>query len=471
MAKTKKLASTGKASSKVKQPPETPPLPAERAWSDKRFSGQRIFIGGRFEKLRKDEVVEVLTAEGATIDATLTGATTLVVLGTKSTSHEAKAKKLGAVTASEDELRKDYIRPTAEQAAGMLSTPAGRKRLADLLALNRRQYSWSTDEYSSVVVGGSFENASFAKAALCGVQFRDANLAGANLDDVVRLSNAKNTSFRDATGAKAELFELDGCDLTSAKLPGATLSEAKKCNLTSASLEKASLREELVDCDFTGAKLDESNWHIVKVKRCNFTGSSLRGASLDDCEIKACNFTRADFRDAVVMATSFDFEFEDCDLREADFRNAELVRCVFKNCKLDRARFDGARVVDPAFPGSNPEAALNLVWAAPAAGPQLAALDKASTSFARIVISTQLKTSSKAIACEIHSLERGTWIQVHADKDFKLTSISEAMKLLAQLHPEARVDEAKLTIEAGRGSLKPDELRAAVLAAWQEAFA
>jgi hypothetical protein len=110
------------------------------------------------------------------------------------------------------------------------------------------------------------------------------------------------------------------------------------------------------------------------------------------------------------------------------------------------------------------------VWAAPAEGPQLAALDKASSSFASIVISTQLKTSSKSIACEIHSLERGKWIQVHADKDFQLKSISEALKLLARLHPSARIDEANLTITAGKGALKPEELRATMLAAWQEAL-
>ena len=54
--------------------------PWERTGSEPRFKGHRVAFGGKLASLRKDEVVKVLEAEGATVANKLGPDTTVFVL-------------------------------------------------------------------------------------------------------------------------------------------------------------------------------------------------------------------------------------------------------------------------------------------------------------------------------------------------------------------------------------------------------
>src|SRR5688572_11370794 len=116
--------------------------PWDRPASEKRFEGHRVAIGGKLAKLRKDEVVKVLKAEGATVVDKLGKDTTLFVFAAAgSTDHKRAEKMAGEGTlqvVGEDEFRRRYLLPTADQAYAMLADgKTGRARLANLLELNR----------------------------------------------------------------------------------------------------------------------------------------------------------------------------------------------------------------------------------------------------------------------------------------------------------------------------------------------
>ena len=444
-----------------------------------RFDGQRIVFGGKLAALRKDEVVEVLKAEGAVVADKLGKDTTLFVSATPgSANHQRASKQAGVTVVGEDEFRRRYLLPTAEQALEMLAHGNGRTRLANLLQLNRKPYMRSTDAYSTIrLEGRSLRRAKLSNVSLCGLVFVDCDLGEADLTKAGWLSEAERTSFRGAQAKECELVEVTGCDFREADLSRASMREMKDCRFDAATLAKTTVSGDLTNCRFDGAKLDGFSVAHARLRGCSFARTSLQKASIEDSTIEDSSFAGADLRGVTLRGDSDALVFENCDFRDADLRGAVVSHVRLVKCNLAGARFDGAKVVGLELVETDASTASGLAAGAPAGG-AANALEAATPTFKNITVTVKLKIDKKKLECILYQFDhsassscRQAWL---GGKDVGALTIADAITTIAKLQPGAKLDEASLVVKATKGkkapSLKPKELERAVLAAWQEAL-
>ncbi len=443
-----------------------------------RFKGERIALSGKFAKLRKDEVVEVLEAEGATVADKLGKDTSLFVYAVAGSTDHKKAEKMrdgGAklVVVSEDEFRRRRLLPTADEAIEMLSEKSGRTRLANLLELNRARYMRTTDEYSTVrLEKRDLRKAKLSNVSLCGLHFIECDLREADLTKAKWLAQAKKSDFRKASAKGVELVEAKDCDFRDADLVAASLRDMQRCNFDGADLTKGHALGDLSECRFEGAMLDGFHAAHGKLRKCSFANASLKNAKLEEVEIADSSFAGASFHGATLKGDSDPLVFEDCDFRKADFREASLSHVQFKGCDVTGARFDGAKLTSVEGLGatSGPKE--------PAKGPAHEALVAAAPTFKNVTVNVMLKVGKKKVECVLYQFDhsantscRQAWLD--GDNVGALT-LAEAITTIAKLNPGAQIDDLTLKVKATKGkkapSLMPKEFERAILAAWQEAL-
>jgi uncharacterized protein YjbI with pentapeptide repeats len=451
-----------------------------------RFEGQRIAFGGKLAKLRKNEVVEVLEAEGASVADKLDKETTLFVYAVEGSSDHRKAEKQrdrGAAldVIGEDEFRRRLL-PSADDAFSMLiGNVKGRTRLANLLELNRPPYMRSTDEYSTVTfTQRSFAGAKLSSVSLCGLHFIECDLQGADLTSAKWLAGARTSDFRKVKGKECELVDAEACDFRDAQLPQASMRDMRDCRFEGANLAKANGAGELTRCAFDGATLDGFSASYAELRGCSFANASLQNAKLEQCELEACNFAGADLRGATLEGDSDPLVFTRCDLRGADLRGAILSHVRFDSCDLTGARFDDAKLAGLELVNTDGAKAEGLAQTAPPAkGAAIEALEAAAPTFKNITVTVQLVIKAKQVECVLYQFDhsantscRQAWL---AGENVGALTIADAISTIAKLKPGAKVDATSLVVKSSKGktppSLKPKELERAVLAAWQEALA
>jgi uncharacterized protein YjbI with pentapeptide repeats len=467
-------------------PPETTATktvapPWERPGNAKRFEGHRVVLAGKLVALRKKEVVEVLKEEGASVAEKLDKDTTVFVAAAAGTADFKKAATMGVAAVDENEFRRRYLLPTADQAFAMLTdNKDGRARLAKLLELNRKPYMRSTDEYSTIALERrSFHNAKLGGVSLCGLHFIECDLREANLAKAEWLAEAVKSDFRKASAKELELVEPRECDFREANLEGASLREVASCRFEGANLTKASGSDAIAESRFDGANLEGFTCSHLTITNCSFEKASLKDAELSHSKLRGCNFTGADLRGATFKGDSRRFVIENCNLRGADLRAASLSHVRFENCDLTDAQFAGATIAELEFVDTDASKAKGLDQGPPAAhGPAFLALQAAARTFKNITITVTLKVGGKKVECTLYQFDhsantscRQAWL---AGDNVGALAIPEAIATIAKLRPGAKLDDATLVVKSSKGkqppSLPPKGLEKAVLAAWQEAL-
>lgn len=461
-----------------------PQPPWELSGTAPRFAGHRVVFSGKFEVIRKKKVVELLEEEGATIDAKLGGATSLLVCAQEGSANHKRAQALQAkgmpiLLATENEFRQRYLVPSADQVVEMLAKPKDRKRLSRLLELAREEYSRGTDEHCSVQVSKrELKGADLGKAELHGVHFVECNLQGAKLDGT-KLSEAERTDFRKATGKKCDLVELRECDLREVELDESELGELEDCRLEGASLPGLWLQGDISGCRFEGATLDGVRMAYLDVRSCSFAKASLSGAALESADFEDCSFAGADLSKATLKGGSSSLTMVGCDLSGADLRGAKLTQVRFVRCKLDGAKFEGAKTSGLELVDTDASKASGLDVTPPKVGPACKALAEVAPTFKKIHVSVKLRLGKKKVECELYMFDHGEFtagLQAWLDGDnVGALQIHEAITTIARLHPNAELLEDTLVVKSSKGNkppaLKPKQLSQAVLDAWNEALA
>jgi uncharacterized protein YjbI with pentapeptide repeats len=449
-----------------------------------RFEGQRVTFGGKLAKLRKNEVIEVLKAEGASVADKLDQETTLFVYAVEGSTDHRKAEKLrdrGAAidVIGEDEFRRRLL-PSADEAFSMLiGNVTGRTRLANLLELNRPPYMRSTDEYSTITfTKRSFAGAKLSGVSLCGLHFVECDLQGADLTNAKWLAGANKSDFRKAKAKQCELVEAEACDFRDAQLPQASMRDMRDCRFEGANLAKANGAGDLTRCAFDGATLDGFDASHAALRGCSFAKASLKKVELDQCELEDCNFAGADLRGATFKGDSDPLVFKRCDFTGADLRDAVLSHVRFDTCNLTGARFDDAKLAGFELVDTDGSKATGLAETSPAKGAAIAALEAAAPTFKNITVTVQLLIKAKQVECILYQFDhsantscRQAWL---AGENVGALTIADAISTIAKLEPGAKLDPTSLVVKSSKGktppSLKPKELERAVLAAWQEAL-
>ncbi|CAM3696800.1 DUF2169 domain-containing protein [Bordetella tumulicola] len=166
---------------------------------------------------------------------------------------------------------------------------------------------------------------------------------------------------RHAVGQSCAWALLQDLDLTGVSLRGVDLSRAlmQRCILRNADLENANFQEtELQQCDFVGARLDQSRFSRAQLTECMMDGASASGADFTQARLKAVSLanaglTKTQWRHAQVEQCGFDHAFmqgaqaeratfKACRLSGVNAARAQLQWVIFNQCELTNAVFDEA---------------------------------------------------------------------------------------------------------------------------------
>lgn len=468
--------------------PNAPIAPLHVAGDGLRFAGHRIVLSGKFVELRKKDAIPVLEAEGATVSDKLAKDTTVFVYAIAGSGDHTRAQKMVAGGASifivsEDEFREHWLLPSPDQAFTMLKAGnTGASRLANLLELNRKQYSRGTDRYSTVpLTGRSLAGAELRDVSLCGLHLVDCDLQGANLTQAKYLTQAIRSDFRKVSGMGCELIEASSCDFREADLPKAQLGEMSDCRFQGANLTNARSTQAMTGCTFDGATLDGFGGWNLKLRGCSFDNVSLKEGDFQEGFIEDCSFAGADLRETRFNGSKA-LVFKNCRFENADFRGATLSHVRFEHCDLTGARFEDAKLSEVHLVDTDACKAKGFdapgLAKANDKGAAYRALDAAAPTFKNVTIKVTLAIGETNAECILYqfnhsanSVDRQAWLD---GEDVGRLPLADAIATIARQNPKAKLDEKTLVVKATKGnvtpSLKPKAFEAAVLAAWREAF-
>ena len=147
-----------------------------------------------------------------------------------------------------------------------------------------------------------------------------ANLSGANLGELITITNNKDHFHAEMVGVNLYRANLAGAKLTGANLCGA--------NLILANLARANL----VRADLTGAKLG----------RANLKRASLREANLNRVNLIEANMTKARLRNAKLV----DANLNGVNLTESNLTETNLRGANLREANLEFAMFEYAFLLD-----------------------------------------------------------------------------------------------------------------------------
>lgn len=152
----------------------------------------------------------------------------------------------------------------------------------------------------------------------------------------------------DWTGCSKERLILDGSDMTAGVFENAFLSGTgfKEALMAGANLQRSELvRSSFVGADLTGANLEKS-----LASRSNFSGANLRGARLVKAEFLRVSFAGADLTDADLSSGDFyRNDFTDAQLTGANLHDAIMPRTVFAGATMTGANLTGAFLLRTRF--------------------------------------------------------------------------------------------------------------------------
>ncbi|MCC9600280.1 pentapeptide repeat-containing protein [Stieleria sp. JC731] len=336
---------------------------ASKAWFKPRFTGQRLCFTGKpggygdsradFESWARDEGAEIEKTINDKVDQ-------LVVLekgATAGTVKKAAAlnnKGAAIVTISESDFREAFVPDEDEIVALVAAGDLGRQRLQELFQRSHSYYygkGESIDLTSTNLRGADLVDLNLRPVKLDGADLRESHLKTLETGILrsVRMDKAHGEHFRPSG--------MTNCSCKAANLPHMFVGYQTYGN-----------KQDLSDCDFTGANLDDSYFGYVKVIRTTFKRAILTEADFPSASLTEVDFTSADLSQSeLTNVTIKDSAFTRAKLcqvklshstltnvncRNADFTGASLNGTVFKDVDLTGAKFGDTLLFGTKFEGT-----------------------------------------------------------------------------------------------------------------------
>ncbi|WGJ14131.1 pentapeptide repeat-containing protein [Methylocapsa sp. D3K7] len=235
-------------------------------------------------------------------------------------------------------------------------------KLSDIIKKNEGSAGAQRWVAALFVAGRDLTGANLREADVRHVDFSDAILNRANLNDVwaeqTRLDRAQ---LRDASLRKAQL---EGASLHEVQLQGTSLKEAQ---LQGAQLNGAHLRGalNLPEANLRGASLDGAELQGASLEKAQLQGASLReaqlqGASLKDAELQGASLDHArlegtSLENAQLQGASLNGAYlrDALDLPKAQLQGASLKKAQLQGASLDKAHLQGATLDEAELRGAS----------------------------------------------------------------------------------------------------------------------
>ena len=188
----------------------------------------------------------------------------------------------------------------------------------------------------------NFKGANLANSDFYGADFTGANLKGVDLShtrldrSVLMRADLSGANLTGATILRPTIYaDLSNNTLDAPRFAGANLTDVH-------------VQAELSGSDFRGADLSRANFFPLEgrpgegtlatayrniLKYCDFSGARLRNTNMERAVLWFAKFTGADLKGA---------NFKDADLSRADFAGADISGADFTHADLDGANFVGA---------------------------------------------------------------------------------------------------------------------------------
>jgi uncharacterized protein YjbI with pentapeptide repeats len=244
--------------------------------------------------------------------------------------------------------------------------------------------------------------------------FQGVNMTYANLVQAV----LPRIDFR-AAGHGKYPTQLQGVDLSYAKMPGALLDQAnlRGVNLRGAWLPRAELQKArlqgaiLEDATLQNALLQDASLEKDESQNTNLQKANLQGANLSDAHLQGANLSETNLQGAILRWA----DLRDTDLTKANLQGADLTGAKLEKAKLDQAKLEGT-ILSETDIDSN----------------QLGQAEPVSADYKKDRIAYLM-----TLACTNNYIAEGLVNQViQSDRDHDRASLAEEMKKVASVPQE-----------------------------------
>jgi uncharacterized protein YjbI with pentapeptide repeats len=448
---------------------------------------------GELRRWQPDQAVERIEAEGGRTVDRVTESLDYLILGElnprKSTDPHDQAKDFNA--------RGAKIAMLDEAQFSELFSPSKEEMLAVLLSRpERERWEWLRGGYNRIIpmpdcAGLQLQNADLggAPGAHSGLDLQCINLTGADLSG----ANLRGAGF----------------DLRNGKLDGACLVDSSPRIVTNSSLKRVDLRganlntANLDGCDITEARLSEirSPWwsavraifHAADLSKCWFEqcsfqgadfsaamlqGADLSGSDLTGCNLTGANLTSADLTGAKLTGANLSKAIlHDANLACVDLTDAMIKDADFTNANLSGASLDGVDVPQAmSFPVDQKTAGV--------VGPNLRKLAEVTSQTKDLQILTQSTWKEGVLQIQLHAGAFGangyqgiSGVSGRADNNAsypfprKCDTVEKVLTYLAHKWHGAQLNPASIKVKIKKCPLNAKELKTLAIAAYREVFA
>jgi len=447
-------------------------------WKTSRFQGKSFLITGKPEPLILDKATEIIQQERAHLVSEVTEGLDFLVVTRGGTAQADKKKALKFNANGSGSIRIlleldffDLFAPDRDLAIALLKGGADGLARWQLL----RSAGGVLDLGGADLRGASMPGAFLNNVILDGADLREADLGNTRLERLidVRLDGARlvsallpslvSCSLRGADLSQVFLYypgTIERCDFTGAKL---VKMSARDAITSSVVFHQADLRQSL----WSGAKLQDADFHAADLGEARLDKSDLTGARLNGVKLEKADLTKA------ILARA--------DLTGADLRGATLLDADLSHAVIDGANFEGANLMGVKLIGVDPGKAKGLDLS-PTAGvgssnPNLRELDKVARAAQRLHTTAQLALpDGSSVTLRVQTMCSGQW--VHADGfssslavNYRpsLMTLEAAMLDLHRRWPEGTLQPDTVLVGAISSPVTGKALKALALAAWCEA--
>jgi uncharacterized protein YjbI with pentapeptide repeats len=181
--------------------------------------------------------------------------------------------------------------------------------------------------------------------------------SGADLDSVTfeRVGMAE----ADLTNVRLEHATLKSVDLTRAMFEGSLLHRVKAydntqvrgADLRGVEIRRCDLGPNLwmESCNFTGAKIQATNFSAVDLQRAVFKNAVLLRCNFHDYVNSVASLNKVSFVEAVLI----EVDLKEVSMQNADLSRALLIRCDLRGANLTGAVMTGTRLIDCRTDGAD----------------------------------------------------------------------------------------------------------------------
>lgn len=312
------------------------------------LAGKTVVIAGNFPYPGQLAYKRFVIEQGGKVEASVTEATNLVLLGEGGKTIRNKLAKLHDSGFDIDVLDEpiELLQLSQEQLATAITDSASLKAMLAWPDWIWRELCFANLDYSQQQLGipkdesshwsveeETFRKNNFDRAQFCNLSLKGRSLATCSFEkaklDNVYLYDSGPAKLHAVAASNLRLLGCNKMQISDAKIQGVSLSHTDQLTLQNCVVSGLQFRSNL----FTGfqklrfsqtklqvEKLEETLFANCHFEDCVFDKSSFRHIKFQNCKFDGSTFKNSTFQD---------IEFRKCDLRTAKFYNSELDNCDF----------------------------------------------------------------------------------------------------------------------------------------------